>query len=88
MRFFGIVQTAAHALGKVFFFWSHEGNDFVTDQLDGGDMSGWLVPMERAEEFDRIWKRSVDDLPDELADTFCIARWTADDGGAIGIEFK
>lgn len=86
MNFFNIVQSAANKLGKIFFFWSDEGNGLVTDELDGGDMSGWLVDEEDAERFDAIWRKSTKDIPDEFA--FVIARWHEDRDGSIGIEFE
>lgn len=49
MRFFGIVQDAAKKLGKVFFLWTEENNPLMTDELDGGDLSGWLVDAADAE---------------------------------------
>lgn len=73
MRFFGIVQDAAKKLGKVFFLWTEENNPLMTDELDGGDLSGWLVDAADAERFDTIWRESIDDIPDELDDTFCFA---------------
>ena len=88
MRFFAIVQAAANNSGKVFFFWSHEGNDIIDDQYDGGDMSGWLVPIDEAERFETIWQKSTNDLPEDLADTFCIARWSGDPDGDIRIRFE
>ena len=88
MRFFGIVQNAAKELGKVFFLWTEEGNPLMTDELDGGDLSGWLVDAADAERFDAIWRESIDDLPDELDDTFCFAKWSMYDSGNIGIRFE
>lgn len=85
MNFFCIVQSAARRIGKVF-FWSDEGNDFVTDELDGGDLSGWLVDEKDAERFDAIWRTSTKDVPDEFE--FVIARWHRNQDGSIGIEFE
>lgn len=88
MRFFEIVQDAANKLGKVFFLWTEENNPLMTDELDGGDLSGWLVDESDAERFDAIWRESVDDIPDELDDTFCFAKWSMDDFGNISIRFE
>lgn len=88
MRFFEIVQDAARKLGKVFFLWTEENNPLMTDELDGGDLSGWLVDESDAERFDAIWRESVDDIPDELDDTFCFAKWSMDDSGGISIRFE
>ena len=88
MRFFGIVQSAAKELGKVFFLWTEENNPLMTDELDGGDLSGWLVNEADAERFDAIWRESIDDIPEELDDTFCFAKWSMDDFGNISIRFE
>lgn len=86
MNFFGLVQSAAARIGKVFFFWSDEGNDLVTDEFDGGDMSGWLVDGKEAKRFDAIWRKSAKDIPDEF--DFVVARWHENQDGSIGIEFE
>lgn len=88
LNFFSIVQEAASALGKVFYFWSFEGNDLFTDGLDGGDMSGWLVPPERADEFEAAWKVSDQLIPEDLYDGFTIARWSGSPEGGIRIRFE
>ena len=86
VRFFNIVQDAARAQGKVFFLWCDEGNEIITDELDGGDMSGWLVDEADADRFDRIWRKSTQDIPGEFE--FVIARWHERQDGSIGIEFE
>lgn len=86
MRFFSIVQDSARALGKVFFLWCDEGNELITDELDGGDLSGWLVDADDADRFDAIWRRSAQGIPDEFE--FVIARWSQVPDGAIGIKFE
>ncbi len=87
LNFLSIVQQAAAEQGKLFYFWSHEGNDIFTDELDGGDMSGWLVPPERAEEFEAAWKVSDQLIPDDLYDGFTIARWSGSPETGIEITF-
>lgn len=87
LNFLSIVQRAAAEQGKLFYFWSHEGNDIFTDELDGGDMSGWLVPPERAEEFEAAWKVSDQLIPDDLYDGFTIARWSGSPETGIEITF-
>ena len=87
MRFFGVVQDAAASMGKVFFLWTEEGNPLMTDELDGGDLSGWLVDDADADRFDQIWREQPLDLPEDLDDTFSIARWSQGEDGRISIEF-
>ena len=88
LNFFSIVQDAAAEQGKIFYFWSYEGNDILTTELDGGDMSGWLVPPEKADEFEAAWKVSDQFIPDELYEGFVIARWSESSVGNIQITFE
>ena len=88
LNFFSIVQGAAAAQGKIFYFWSYEGNDILTDDLDGGDMSGWLVSPEKADEFEKAWKVSEQLIPDVLYEGFTIARWSESPDGNIRIAFE
>ena len=88
LNYFSIVQDAAAEQGKIFYFWSYEGNDILTTELDGGDMSGWLVPPEKADEFEAAWKVSDQFIPDDLYDGFVIARWTESPDGSISIAFE
>lgn len=88
MRFFDIVQAAAGRLGKVFFLWTGEGHDITTDELDGEDLSGWLVDESNAELFESLWTKPGASIPDDLDDTSCFARWSQDEDGRIEIRFE
>jgi hypothetical protein len=87
MRFFDLVQSAAESNGKVFFLWAGEGHDLITDEIDCEDLSGWLVDESDAARFERIWLDDWSNIPDDLDDTFCFARWS-NDGGAITVHFE
>lgn len=88
MRFFRIVQDAASELGKVFFLWAEEGNPLMSGDMDGGDLSGWLVNESDAARFDSIWRKTELDLPGEFDDAFCIARWSRTASGEVKIWFE
>ena len=50
-KFMEKVQQAAESKGCVFFLDSKEGHEQVKNGLIASDCSGWLVPVEEAEEF-------------------------------------
>ena len=59
IRFFEIVQEAAASLSKVFFFDSIEGHSAnFDDPIDYEDITGWLVPFKKAEEFEKEWEQN------------------------------
>ena len=60
-NFFEKVQNHAVEMDCVFFLDSCEGNDRVVDGMFLADLSGWLVPNEKAEEFEKIWKNFDED---------------------------
>lgn len=61
-RFFSLIQEEAEKKNSVFFADAGDGNDFETPTMEGENMMGWLIPFEKAEEFEPLWKTStVDD---------------------------
>lgn len=52
-KFFGIVQDAAKKKGCAFFLDCGEGRDLETEDLSGEDLSGWLIPEDRAAQFEK-----------------------------------
>lgn len=86
INFFSIVQSFAHTLGKVFFIDTGEGHEIITDELDGEDLSGWLIPVEKASEFEELWKNWNEDTPGDWDQYYCFAEWT--NNGDIHIEFR
>ena len=69
----------------MFFADAGDGNDFETPTLEGEDMMGWLVPTDKANEFEQIWKKS--NVGDEWSDFFVWAVWKRD-GDKIEIKFE
>lgn len=55
ITFFKLVQKEAAKLHSVFFLECGEGNDFETEQMDGEDLRGWLIPEKQADQFEREW---------------------------------
>lgn len=83
-RFFAIVQEAAHNQGCVFFFDSGDGRDVVTKTMEGEDLTGWLIPSEKASEFENEWKTWQ--ISSQWDDYFTFAIW--DNPKNITITFK
>lgn len=71
--FFELVQKRAHERGAVFFLDSGDGDDFETETMEGENLQGWLVPQNKADEFESVWKIWNED--DEWVDFFCWAEW-------------
>lgn len=72
-RFFAMIQAAAEKRGAVFFADSGDGNDFETETMEGEDMMGWLIPKEKAKEFQPLWEASKVDS--SWSDYFGWALW-------------
>jgi len=81
-NFTKILHDAASELKCIFYEDSGEGHDMVTDTLYCEDVSGWLIPLHRKDEFaksdrnDNKWNRF-----------FCFAEWRQE-GDDIKIDFK
>ena len=72
-RFFSIVQNEAKRRGAVFFADSGEGKEFSNELMEGENLSGWLIPFEKADDFERIFKK--DGNTDNWDDYYCFAIW-------------
>ena len=83
-KFFELVQKAAKKLGKVFFLDCEDGNDGVVEGLEVCNLSGWLIPKDKANEFEKIWKREEED--DYWSDFICLVRWKEENGIKISFD--
>lgn len=52
-KFFEIVQNTAKKHGFVFFLDAGDGNDIITDEMEGEDLQGWIVPENEAKDFEK-----------------------------------
>lgn len=88
-RFWDLIQTTAAKKGCVFFGYAGEGRDFSTSDMEGEDFGGWLVPMESADSFERVWTSNPAALfqspPSGTEFTFAI--WN-EQSGNITVDFK
>lgn len=84
-RFFALIQAAAKKQDSVFFADAGDGNDFETAEFEGENMMGWLIPSEKANEFESLWENSAVD--DTWSDFYLWAVWSLD-GSNIKIQFE
>lgn len=84
-RFFEIVQAAAAKKDCIFFLDCGEGHDLETDNLSGEDLSGWLIPINQADQFEEEFQSgSIREVWNEFI-TFATWRSTS---GEIAINFQ
>ena len=84
-KFFSLVQESAKRKNAVFFLEAGDGRDFKTNTLEGEDLQGWLVPIERAVEFEKEW--FIDSVGDKWEQFFCFAVWSKNEQ-SIEINFE
>lgn len=84
-NFVELVQKEAAKNNSVFFCFCEEGNDYETEQLEGTDLSGWLIPADKVEEFEKLYHEWAD--LDDWAEFFLFAEWSGDKNDPT-IEFK
>ena len=53
--FFTLLQEVADTKGIVFFSQGGDGREIETDNIKGEDLMGWLIPKEKADEFEPLW---------------------------------
>ena len=73
-RFFELVQKEALKYGGVFFLDSGEGHDFDNGFMEGENISGWLIPLEKADNFEKEYLKNYNDLED-WEEYFCWVEW-------------
>ena len=75
LAFFDIIQEKAKRSSSVFFLDSGEGRELETPEMSCEDLSGWLVPISKANEFEPRWRQGWDSMTEEDDDMFCFVRW-------------
>lgn len=84
IKFFEIAQAEARKIGKVFFLDCEEGNDGIVNGIEVCNLSGWLIPAEKSNDFEVIWMKHEEN--DEWSDFFCFLRWQEENGLKIIFE--
>ena len=83
--FFERLQKEADNNGCVFFLDCGEGREFSTDILEGEDLTGWLIPKSKADEFGRLF---ADDANlDEWSEYLTFCEWSLDHG-SLSFRFE
>lgn len=85
IKFFELVQKAAEKEKKVFFLDAGDGRDLETEDLEGEDLSGWLIPESKVNEFTPIWKENK--VNDNWSKFFAFAIWEQKDD-VVSISFE
>ena len=85
IKFFEIVQEAANKKNSVFFGDSGEGNDIITPEFEGEDLFGWLIPNEKADEFEKQF--NAFNVSSKWDPFLIFANWYRDQN-EIKIEFE
>ena len=70
---------------KVFFLDAGDGRDFETNDMEGEDLTGWLIPSSKVDEFKIVWEK--DEADDDWIDFFTFVSWQKKDG-RITVTFK
>ncbi|MBR5583707.1 MAG: hypothetical protein IKW21_04185 [Lachnospiraceae bacterium] len=84
-KFMKLVQAEAKKTEKVFFLDTGDGHDFETDELEGEDLAGWLIPSSKVIEFKEVWEK--DSVDDEWSDFYMFAVWK-NENNKIVISFE
>ena len=83
-KFFSIVQDAALKKDCVFFLDAGDGREFETDSLEGEDLMGWLIPKDKANDFEQEWEAW--DVSDDWSEFFAWAIWDNADNPQIQFQ--
>jgi hypothetical protein len=84
-KFWLLIQEQAAKKGMVFFGDCGEGNDFETEDMEGENFCGWLIPQDKVKEFEPNWKD--DNVADEWSDNMTWVEWKKEKG-KVSIEFN
>ncbi len=80
--FFRLVQEFAEKNDAVFFVDSGEGKCVDEPDFFATDLSGWIIPTEKADAFEALWPLD-DDNRENWRDCFAFVRWSTDGDGII-----
>lgn len=86
MRYFNVVQQAAHKMGCVFFLDTVDDRCADTEDMDLGDLAGWLVPCDDAGAFSERF--AAFDITDDDTDLYAFAIWELDEHDGLRVVFS
>ena len=84
--FMELVQKEARKKNSWFFISSGEGHDLITETVEGEDLFGWLIPLDRTTEF--ISEKSGNHFCEEKWERFEVfAIWKLENG-IVSVHFQ
>ena len=83
-KFWTIVSKKALENNKIFFLECGEGREFEMQDMEGEDLRGWLIPVDKADEFEKEWLK--DEVGDNWLNFIIWAEWQKVNGN-ISVEF-
>ena len=85
-NFFTIVQNTAKKQENVFFCDDCLGDEFTLGNLEGDCMTGWLIPLDEAERFEKVYLANK--INSKIWDNkYVLARWHINNG-IVSITFE
>ncbi len=88
-KYWEIVQSKANDLQSIYFLDAGEGREYFGDGIEAEDVSGWLIPKNKADEFKLLWDNRSDKLFDDEWDEFYVfAEWQVGKDNSLSVEFK
>ncbi|EFW38952.1 hypothetical protein [Treponema phagedenis] len=87
-KYWDLIQAEAKKKNSVFFAECGEGRDFETEEMEGEDFSGWLVPQNKVNEFQIIWDADTIEIWDheEYNEYHRFINWKINNG-IVSIDF-
>ncbi len=77
-KFFGVVQEIAKKHSKVFFLDAGLGKEIETDEYNGENLQGWLIPKEKADDFEKVFMNFQN--TEDWDDFFAFLEWEEKNG--------
>lgn len=87
LRFWKIVQGSANAMEKIFFLDCGERNCFEDDNIECENLTGWLIDIDKSNEFEVIFK-SFSNIDDAWDDYLAFVAWHKNDDNNISVTFE
>ncbi|MBR6800279.1 MAG: hypothetical protein IKM61_00820 [Eubacteriaceae bacterium] len=89
IKYWQIVQSKAEELNCIYFIESGDGREYFGDEIEAEDVSGWLIPEEKADKFKQIWEEWSDEVyDDEWDEYYLFAEWETDEDNNLTINFN
>lgn len=84
-NFFELVRQEASKEHSIFFVDCGEGHEFFADDMEGEDLSGWLIPEASADTFQKAFDDNKVSI--EWDDFMRMLKWKKQ-GGRIAVAFE